>query len=82
MLLIQELTTKLAKNQYCLLSDSLGGDRFPIATVYYFCKARCCKASCYCTVQGPQFRLHANHLQNTQPTMKHGAVFRRVTKCD
>ena len=33
MLLVQELTTKLAKDQYYLLSDSLGGDRFPVATV-------------------------------------------------
>lgn len=77
MLFIQELTTELAKDQYCLLSDSLGGDRFPIATVQYLCRA-----SCYCTVWGLKFRLHTNHPCNTQPPIKHGAIFRRVTKCD
>lgn len=68
MLLIQELTTALVKDQYSLLLDSPGGDRFPIAAVY-LCKARCCEGTS-CTARGLNFRLHASQLRNMQPAIK------------
>lgn len=54
MLLTQELTTKLAMDQYCLLSGSLGGDRFPIATVQLFVQSQMLHSQLvlYCT--GPE----------------------------
>lgn len=80
--LIQELSAKLTKDRCCLLSYSLGGDRFPIATVWHLCKARCNKASCYCSGQGLKFRPHTSHTHNTRPAVKRGAVSRRVNRCD
>lgn len=80
MLLIQELTTALVKDQYSLLLDSPGGDRFPIAAVY-LCKARCCEGSS-CTARGLNLRLHASQMCNMQPAIKHRAVFRRCTSFD
>lgn len=81
MLLIQGLTPPtswLAQDRYCLLLGSLGGDRFPIAAVYYLCEAGCCEAGSCAELQ-PACQSTA---YNLLPAAKCRVVFTGITRSD